>query len=149
MWKCFASGSGRPVEERAQTLPTLPPRGLCEAGSQLTQTGKKQRERHKTLLATVVMLALASPAIAFSGNADPRPRVPSGNCEIRDNDPPTNIRSRPKGLIIEKLSNGHIVTVMDQMRDPATGQLWDYVATSGPHGDVPLGWVFDGLVRCY
>ena len=53
---------------------------------------------HKTLLATVAMLALASPAMAFSGNADPRPRMPSGNCEIRDNDPPTNIRSRPNAL---------------------------------------------------
>jgi hypothetical protein len=103
---------------------------------------------HKTLFATVTMLALASPAMAFSGNADPQPRTPSGNCEIRDNDPPTNIRSRPNGLIIEKLSNGHIITVMDQMRDPSTGHLWDYIATPGPDGDVPAGWVFDGLVRC-
>jgi hypothetical protein len=61
----------------------------------------------------------------------------------------TNIRSRPNGLIIDKLSNGHIVTVMDQIRDPATRQLWDYVAIPGPDGDVPLGWVFDGLLRCY
>jgi len=103
---------------------------------------------HKTLFATVTMLALASPAMAFSGNADPQPRTPSGNCEIRDNDPPTNIRSRPNGLIIEKLSNGHIITVMDQMRDPSTGHLWDYIATPGPDGDVPAGCVFDGLVRC-
>jgi hypothetical protein len=42
--------------------------------------------------------------------------MPSGNREIRDNDPPTNICSRPNGVIIDKLSNGHIITVMDRDR---------------------------------
>jgi hypothetical protein len=45
-------------------------------------------------------IALASPAMAFGGNAAPEPQ-----CVINDYDPPTNVRTQPNGVIVGNLNN--------------------------------------------
>jgi hypothetical protein len=98
----------------------------------------------KLLLATVMMAAIVSPALAFKGNAAPPPA-----CYINDRiNPPANVRTRPNGVIITTLPNGEHVRVIDQMRE--YDGLWDFVMNAGEGGalDNPQGWVFDQLIRC-
>jgi hypothetical protein len=100
---------------------------------------------------TTGALAIAGPAMAFEGHANPQ-NTP--HCVIDDYDPPTNVRTQPNGVIVGTLRNGDEIRIVDQThanksgRWPA-GSLWDFVEVRG-EGNAwqPYGWVYDQLVRC-
>jgi hypothetical protein len=94
----------------------------------------------------------APPAHAFGGNAGPQP-----GCTVRDFDPPTNVRTQPNGVIINKINNGDRVKIIDQQRATMNGRwpaggLWDYVEVweeaEGGMQWIKEGWVYDELIRC-
>lgn len=92
----------------------------------------------KTLVVITALVFGAPFAHAFSGNAAPPPR-----CVITDPSGPTNIRTRPNGVILSSVEAGTVVTVVDQQR--AYDGLWDFVFIAGES----RGWVYDPLIRCY
>ena len=102
------------------------------------------------MLATVPAMAAT-----FEGHA--RPARPEPQCQINDPDPPTNVRTQPNGVIINKLHNGDTVRIVDQTRSTTgtVGGLWDFVEYGedalepGAQGARAGGWVYDPLVRCY
>jgi hypothetical protein len=98
-------------------------------------------------------LCATSPAMAFTGNAVPHP---DPQCTISDDDPPTNVRTQPNGLIIGNLHNGDAIRIVDQTRALIPGRwpvggLWDFVFVAGEGGGLnsPYGWVYDDLVQCH
>jgi len=97
----------------------------------------------KVLIAGVALCALASSAMAFEGHAVPEPQ-----CVINDNNPPSNVRTQPNGVIVGNLNNGTEIRIVDQTRAISNGHLWNFVEVRGGNGWEPYGWVFDGLVRC-
>ena len=81
---------------------------------------------------------------------------PDPQCTISDDDPPTNVRTQPNGLIIGNLHNGDAIRIVDQTRALMPGRwpvggLWDFVFVAGEGGGLnsPYGWVYDELVRCH
>lgn len=97
------------------------------------------------LFAVIATLILATPVLAFEGNADPQhPPV----CRIFDSDPPTNLRTQPNGVILTTATNGTIVAIVDQTRAISNGNLWDFVVIFKDFNLVGGGWVHDQLIRC-
>ena len=56
---------------------------------------------------------------------------------------PLNVRAAPNGQIVETLSDGTVVTILD--RSSANGRAWVYVRRN--KDQAPLGWVFRDLLR--
>ncbi len=57
---------------------------------------------------------------------------------------PLNVRIVPGGDIVETLSNGTLVTILD--RSSAGGRTWVYVGRYEDH--VPIGWVYGDYLDC-
>lgn len=57
---------------------------------------------------------------------------------------PLNVRAAPNGPIVETLSNGIVVTILD--RSSANGRAWVYVRRN--KDQAPLGWVFRDYLNC-
>jgi hypothetical protein len=60
----------------------------------------------KYMLAAAVLASLASPAMAEPVMIDLGPAM---TCYINDNDPPSNIRTQPNGVVVGHLYNGTVV----------------------------------------
>lgn len=67
------------------------------------------------------------------------------NCVIADpTRTPLNIRTAPNGKLLGTVSNGAMVSIIDQTAD-RTGDRWAYIADSDAK---PLGWVFRRYIVC-
>ena len=88
----------------------------------------------------MVLAALISCAYATSAAAQSRCKVmdPTGT--------PLNVRSTPSGNIVGALTNGVLVSIVDNSVD-ANGKSWAYVARFSD--GVPIGWVFREFIACY
>ena len=89
----------------------------------------------------IMALAVSiSCAYATSAAAQSRCRVmdPTGT--------PLNVRSSPSGNIVGTLTNGMLVSVVDNSID-ANGKPWAYIARYSD--GVPIGWVFREFIACF
>jgi hypothetical protein len=102
----------------------------------------------KKYMLAAVLASLASPAMAEPVMIDLGPEM---TCYINDNDPPSNIRTQPNGVVVGHLYNGTVVVPADRMRaNSGSYGMWDFVQTIDKQTGkaVNEGWVFEALISC-
>lgn len=68
-------------------------------------------------------------------------------CKVTDpTGTPLNVRSAPQGPIVGKLTNGNLVSILENA-DDAKGNPWVRIAMMS--NNAPLGWVLREFVSCF
>jgi hypothetical protein len=96
--------------------------------------------RQISLAAFLLAASLLSSAICVQAANGERCRImdPTGT--------PLNARTGPHGTVLGTLSNGALVSIIDQTRDER-GRPWVYVADYETRQ--PIGWVYREYIACF